>query len=93
MAKQPGKATYVDRKITQARLALGFERLWAALYWPLLVIAAAAALVLAGVLPLLPVWLRAGMLAIIAGAFLWSLLPLLRTLRGGWPDRAAAIVP
>ena len=30
MVNEPGKATYVDRKITQARLALGFERLWAA---------------------------------------------------------------
>lgn len=91
MAKQPGKATYVDRKITQARLALGFERLWAALHWPILILGIAAALVIGGVLPALPAWLRLGLMALIAGALLWSLRPLLNILRAGWPTRAEAM--
>ena len=28
----------IARKISQARLALGFERLWAALHWPLVIL-------------------------------------------------------
>lgn len=91
MSHEPGNARYVDRKIAQARLALAFERLWAALCWPLLILGATAALVVGGVLPLLPVWFRAAALAVIAGAFLWSLRPLLRTLRTGWPDRSEAM--
>ena len=91
MSQDPGNARYVDRKIAQARLALAFERLWAALCWPLLILGATAALVIGGVLPLLPVWFRAMALAVIAGAFLWSLRPLLRTLRSGWPDRSEAM--
>lgn len=91
MSHDPGKTRYVDRKIAQARLALAFERLWAALCWPLLILGATAALVIGGVLPLLPVWFRAVALAVIAGAFLWSLRPLLRTLRSGWPDRSEAM--
>jgi uncharacterized protein (TIGR02302 family) len=91
MVNESGKATYVDRKITQARLALGFERLWAALYGPLLILAAAAALVIGGVVPLLPVWARGVLLAMAAAAFIWSLIPLVRVLREGWPDRGEAM--
>jgi hypothetical protein len=29
--------TRIARKISQARLALGFERLWSALHWPMLI--------------------------------------------------------
>lgn len=91
MSQDPGKTRYVDRKIAQARLALAFERLWAALCWPLVILGATAALVVGGVLPLLPVWFRAVVLAVAAGAFLLSLRPLLRTLRSGWPDRSEAM--
>ena len=91
MSQDTGKTRYVDRKIAQARLALAFERLWAALCWPLLILGVTAALVIGGVLPLLPVWFRAVALAVAAGAFLWSLRPLLRTLRSGWPDRSEAM--
>ena len=49
MASEPGpQHTTVDRKIAQARVALGFERVWAALHWPLVILAAGAALVVAG---------------------------------------------
>ena len=48
MSQDPGKTRYVDRKIAQARLALAFERLWAALCWPLVILGATAALVVGG---------------------------------------------
>ena len=91
MVNEPGKATYVDRKISQARLALGFERLWTALYWPLLILAAAAALVIGGVFPQLLLWARGVLLATVAAAFIWSLIPLIRVLRAGWPSRGEAM--
>ncbi len=68
----------IERKITQARLAEGFEGLWAALHWPLLVLALFAAILLGGVLPLLGVGFRAGVLLLFAIGFLWSLNPLLK---------------
>ena len=92
MAKQPDRAPYVDRKIALARLALGFERVWAALHWPLVILAFAAAAVIGGLLPLLPVWPRALFLAAMALAVIWSLRPLLIVLvRNGWPDRNEAM--
>ncbi|WP_421693136.1 TIGR02302 family protein [Aestuariivirga sp.] len=74
----------VDRKIGQARLALGFEHLWAGLHWPLVILAIAAALVIGGVLPQLPIWPRLAVLIFFTIALLWSLWPL-RHLR--WPSR------
>jgi len=53
MAPETESSSRVDRKIAEARLALGFERLWAALHWPLVILAVVAALVVGGVLPLL----------------------------------------
>ena len=89
MASKPDSQTAnVDRKISQARLALGFERVWAALHWPLVIFAAGAALVVGGVLPLLPNWLRAALLVIWALALLWSFRALL-PLR--WPTRHEAM--
>ncbi|MEI8177672.1 TIGR02302 family protein [Aestuariivirga sp.] len=87
MATEPDKAPHVERKITQAQLALNFEGFWALLYWPLLIVAGAAALVIGGVLPLLPVWPRAVLLAALAMALLWSLIPLSYFLRSGWASR------
>lgn len=68
----------VARKIFQARLALGFERLWNALHWPLVVLGVAAALVIGGILPLLPFWPRMGLLAALSLGFLWSLREVIR---------------
>ncbi|MCA3561725.1 MAG: TIGR02302 family protein [Aestuariivirga sp.] len=82
------RATHVDHKIAQARLALGFERVWAALHWPLVLLAAAAALVIAGLLPMLPAWVRAIPMVAWALAFLWSLRPVFG-LR--WPSRHEAM--
>jgi uncharacterized protein (TIGR02302 family) len=91
MTDQPGQTGHssrIERKISQARLALGFERIWDALHWPLVILVVAAALVLGGIMPLLPPVLRLGALAVLAAAFLWSLRPLFRV---RWPDRGAAI--
>ena len=89
MASQPdSRVTHLDRKIAQARLALGFERLWAALHWPLVIFAAGAALAIGGVLPMLPGLLRAGLLALWALGLAWSLRALL-PLR--WPTRHEAM--
>ena len=78
----------IERKISQARLAQGFERLWAALHWPIVIALAAAALVIGGVLPMLPAWPRLAVLVAISLAFLWSLRPVLG-LR--WPSRHEAM--
>lgn len=78
----------VARKIALARAALGFERLWAALHWPMVILAAAAALVIGGILPLLPLWPRIAILALAAGLFLYSLKALFRL---HWPSRQEAM--
>ena len=38
----------ISRKISQAYLAISFERLWSALHWPLVILGGAAALVIGG---------------------------------------------
>lgn len=40
----------VERKIDQARLAMGWERLWAALHWPIVAVMLTAAVLVSGVL-------------------------------------------
>ena len=78
----------ISRKILQARLALGFERLWNALHWPVVIMGVAAVLVVGGLLPLLPVWPRLAVLAVLALALLWSLKDMLRI---RWPGRHEAM--
>jgi uncharacterized protein (TIGR02302 family) len=78
----------IARKILLARLALGFERLWNALHWPMLIIGIAAALVVGGILPLLPVWPRLAVLVVVTLALLWSLKDVLRI---RWPGRHEAM--
>lgn len=78
----------IERKISQARLALGFERLWAALHWPIVILLVSAALVIGGVLPMLPHWPRIAALLAISLAFLWSLRPVLSV---RWPGRQEAM--
>ena len=78
----------LDRKIALARAAIGFERLWAALLWPLVIAGAFATLVLSGALPLLPDLARFGLLAVLAPGFLWSLLVFRRF---AWPSRYEAM--
>lgn len=78
----------LDVKILQARLAMGWERLWAALHWPVLILAGFAAAVLSGLLPALPDLSRYAVLLLFAGAYLWSLQRLLAVV---WPSRLAAM--
>ncbi len=78
----------IARKISQARLALGFERLWAALHWPLVILGLAAVLVIGGILPQLPHWSRLAVLAVLTLALLWSLSSVIAI---RWPTRADAM--
>ncbi len=63
----------IERKITLARAALGWEALWAALCWPLILAAALAVLIFSGFLPELPDVIRYGLLTLGVGGLLWSL--------------------
>jgi uncharacterized protein (TIGR02302 family) len=63
----------IERKITVARLALGWEALWAALCWPLILGMGLTSLILSGLLPLLPDFARYGVLLAAIGALIWSL--------------------
>jgi uncharacterized protein (TIGR02302 family) len=78
----------LDGRIALARLAVGFERLWAALLWPLATAALALSLVVSGLLPALPAAPRLGLAAILAVLFLWSLRAAIRL---AWPTRMAAM--
>jgi uncharacterized protein (TIGR02302 family) len=77
-----------EKKITQARLALAWEGLWAALCWPLVLAMALAALVLSGTLAQLPDLARYSVLAIFAAAISWSLRP---AFRFKWPTAYEAM--
>ena len=87
--RQPAAAeARIAAAISKARLALGFERVWAALHWPLLVVMVGVALVASGLLPRLHPWPRAGLLIALTLALLWSLKDMLH-LR--WPSRQEAM--
>lgn len=78
----------LQRTVWRARLALFWERLWAASY-PLVMVAAVFAIaVLTGLLALLPDYVRYAALAAFALAFLWTLRPLFRLV---FPERAEAL--
>ncbi len=78
----------LSRRRALARLALLFERLWPALWPPLGVAGLFVGLALFGIVGLLPPWLHAALLAVVAVAIL---VLLGRGLRGvGTPDGAAA---
>ena len=78
----------LDRKIALQRASLLWERLWAALHWPLVTAGLAAIAVSSGVLLALPQPVRWGVLLTLAGAFIWSLRPALKLPR---PDDLAAM--
>jgi len=79
---------HIESKIALARLALGFERIWAALLWPVLIAASLLCLIFSGLLPALSANLRLVTVIALALAFLWSLKPVLRLT---WPSRHAAM--
>ncbi|MFO0992638.1 MAG: TIGR02302 family protein [Hyphomicrobiales bacterium] len=78
--------TYVDRKISQAGLAIAWERAWAALYPALMVLGLFALAVLSGLMPALPDWARFGSLAIFGIALLSALVPVARLVFPGRPE-------
>ncbi|MGH6854506.1 MAG: TIGR02302 family protein [Aestuariivirga sp.] len=80
--------TKIFRKIAAARLVLGFERVWAASLWPMLIVAFFLASIFSGLLPLFPASLRLPVVLGLAVAFLWSLKDLLRL---AWPSRHQAM--
>ncbi|MBB4285102.1 uncharacterized protein (TIGR02302 family) [Roseospira goensis] len=72
-----------------SRLALGWERAWQA-FWPVLAMAGGVlAVLLSGVLPLLPGWLHLTVLLVLAAALLAVALRASRAWR--WPSRAEAL--
>lgn len=81
----------IERKISQARWVLGFERLWAALLWPALVAGLALALTLSGLLLRLPDAARWAALAVLLLAFAVACRPLLRLRPPGHPEAMTRI--
>ena len=78
----------IERKITKAKLVLGWEMLWSALCWPLILGMGVAALILSNLLPLLSDIARYGILLIAFAAIIWSLRPILYI---KWPTSYAAM--
>jgi uncharacterized protein (TIGR02302 family) len=78
----------LNRTVWRARLALYWERLWAAAYPLVMVLALFAIAVLTGLLGRLPDLARYAALAAFALAFLWSLRPLLGL---AFPERGEAL--
>ncbi|MCB1379861.1 MAG: TIGR02302 family protein [Alphaproteobacteria bacterium] len=79
---------HLNLKIRLAQLAIGFERVWAALLWPALLATGVAVLILSGVAPLLPDAARLGLLGALGLGFLLSLSRLFRV---SWPNRFEAM--
>ena len=79
---------HLKRKIALARAAIAFERVWAALLWPLVIACAGLAAIFSGVLPNLPEVVRLGGLLAMALGFLFSLKDLFRV---AWPSRYEAM--
>jgi uncharacterized protein (TIGR02302 family) len=70
------QATRFSRKVTLQRLAMLWERLWQALYWPLIAAGITIAVLASGVLQSLPLWARfasLGLLGILCVASLYDL--------------------
>jgi uncharacterized protein (TIGR02302 family) len=78
----------IERLIARARWALGLERVWSALLWPLLICGLGASLVLSGLLPELPALARIATLGALLVAFAAAWWPA-RSLRQ--PSRAEAV--
>ncbi len=75
-------------KFLLAQLALAWEIAWPA-FWPAVAVAGGfVALALLDVLPYLPAWLHAAVLAVFAGLFLWAFVRAVRLL--AWPGHNQA---
>ena len=78
--------SYLARKISEARLAILWERLWGALYPAVMVAGVFALMVLSGLLPGLPDWMRFASLALFALALVWALVPVVRLIMPTRPE-------
>ena len=78
----------IERKIRAARLALTWESLWDTLCWPVILGMLSTALVLSGLMPLLPDLARYGLVVLLICAILWSLRTILKF---SWPSTYAAM--
>jgi uncharacterized protein (TIGR02302 family) len=78
--------SYVERKISQAGLAITWERLWSALYPAVMVLGLFALAVLSGLLPALPDWARFGGLALFGITLVWTLVPVVRLVLPSRPE-------
>ena len=78
----------IERKIRAARLALTWESLWDTLCWPVILGMLSAALVLSGLMPLLPDLARYGLIVLLICAILRSLRTILKF---SWPSTYAAM--
>jgi uncharacterized protein (TIGR02302 family) len=67
-----------DRKVLWQRMALGFESLWQALFWPSMVVLAGTALIGSGLLSMAPQALRLTIVGALAVLFLLSLRRVLK---------------
>ena len=75
---RPESLTRLDCKVFWQRAFMGFENLWAAWSKPLIVLGLAGILFASGILTGLQLWPRLAVLAILAAALVWSLLPLFK---------------
>jgi uncharacterized protein (TIGR02302 family) len=66
----------LDRQVTWQRLFMSFEQLWAGWARPLMVLGVISLVLVSGVLSGLPLWLRYGILVLLAAALLWACMPL-----------------
>jgi uncharacterized protein (TIGR02302 family) len=83
-----GTHRHLDRKIALACIALGLERMWAALLWPVIVLGLLASLVISGLLPQVPPLSRYGVLGLFLLVYFWSMRAAFRV---NWPRRDEAI--
>lgn len=82
------RASRVDRALWRARFAIFWERLWPRLAPPVAIAGLFVAIALLDVLPLLPLWLHASVLAVFALALVAALVRLPPGLR--WPTASEA---
>ncbi|GGB39763.1 hypothetical protein GCM10011316_09740 [Roseibium aquae] len=81
-------ARRLDKVIRQSRMSLFVERVWRAVFPPLIVVALFVGLSWLGLWLVLPIWLRVIVLVGLAAGFLWSARGLLGV---RWPGREEAL--
>lgn len=83
----------LSRTVALQRLALLWERLWAALHWPLIAAGAALAIIASGVLQNFPAMVRIAILVLLSFAFAVSLRDVFRLVRSSkfWLSKLVAM--